>query len=1013
MKRFFIFLLAVGVLALSCTRESEIMSSAPSGEGLIPLNLGISFPEEAKTKASLVSGTEGSISSITLLCFNSELGFVGKYVASLNPATATTGTLRASISADTRTIHFIANKDLTALTPRVGAGEEDVLKNPALVSSASDDIAFWGYYSNANSEEFKTHINNTSNTVKLLRDRAKVEITTHEENGVVKYTYDNDVKSIRWIATNGLPKGYIVPYPFDNYWVSTTVTPLEEGNRYEAQKSDFVDSDTPLYLFEDANNIQQLERAVKLVLEVTYYDDSDPDEEDDIRYHNILLLDEDHMPLPITRNHTYRLTINLLPKEIGFETYDEALAAGVYSNNQTISVDRAVTIVTDGTNQLNITHTAGTSIMFHEPLGGGTVSIPFRYEEDSNVPVDERISQSDFTAIWLEHEGITASEAIQPSVTYNSTTGIGSISIDLVPITSSLKSGLILLQDKKYGLSRFVEVLSITTFAVENASFVKMDEGRTRNGESNDVYKLTFTLPEDYPASKYPIQLSMATSTLSPFSNNANSPTAASGNFSVDVRSTQELSDFPVAVPSSDASSSDWNYAASSWNYWYVYSIPAPASKSVEDRTVTIYFDDIRESAGSGNRAKRVGLYFSLPYFGDPLDAAAAVDDADCVTSITLDRDNLVLNRWESTQLTATVSPNTAIDTRVVWSSSDPSVATVNSDGVVTGVYATPGTNSATITATAYDGSGVSASCNVAVTYVPSTSVTITEGDHFRVALNHSSTLHASVSPVNASSFGAVTWSSNNPSVLMVDAHTGEITGIANGTATITATSKDGLTATCEVDVVSISLNKSKTRISQGNDDTLTATIVPSSASSATVNWNSSNTSIARVTDGVVTGLTPGKVSISASLDGTPECSVSCDVVVTGTVTFATTIVQYPNTGSANTTQTEVGGDIEMRFNHAFADVNANYVELDNSWNSSRNLILTAKNDAKITKVVINYYANAGGVTSSAAGTITNGQNKRTWESATDEGVENVTFAISRAGTFSYAQIKSVEITFR
>ena len=82
------------------------------------------------------------------------------------------------------------------------------------------------------------------------------------------------------------------------------------------------------------------------------------------------------------------------------------------------------------------------------------------------------------------------------------------------------------------------------------------------------------------------------------------------------------------------------------------------------------------------------------------------------VASITLSETSASLTEGESLTFTATVSPNDAKDKSISWSSSAPSVATVDNAGKVTAIA--PGT--ATITAKANDSSGVSASCEVTVT---------------------------------------------------------------------------------------------------------------------------------------------------------------------------------------------------------------------------------------------------------------------------------------------------------
>lgn len=73
---------------------------------------------------------------------------------------------------------------------------------------------------------------------------------------------------------------------------------------------------------------------------------------------------------------------------------------------------------------------------------------------------------------------------------------------------------------------------------------------------------------------------------------------------------------------------------------------------------------------------------------------------------------------------------------------------------------------------------------------------------------------------------------SSDESVAKYDSTTGKVTGIKEGTCTITATTADGLTATCTVTVTkeneSISLNKSTLDLTTGNSETLIATTTPS-----------------------------------------------------------------------------------------------------------------------------------------------------------------------------------------
>lgn len=86
------------------------------------------------------------------------------------------------------------------------------------------------------------------------------------------------------------------------------------------------------------------------------------------------------------------------------------------------------------------------------------------------------------------------------------------------------------------------------------------------------------------------------------------------------------------------------------------------------------------------------------------------VDETVAVTGITLDQTTLSLKEGDQATLTATVAPENATDKTISWKSSDENVATVT-DGVVKALSG----GTATITVTANDGSGVSASCSVTV----------------------------------------------------------------------------------------------------------------------------------------------------------------------------------------------------------------------------------------------------------------------------------------------------------
>ena len=172
------------------------------------------------------------------------------------------------------------------------------------------------------------------------------------------------------------------------------------------------------------------------------------------------------------------------------------------------------------------------------------------------------------------------------------------------------------------------------------------------------------------------------------------------------------------------------------------------------------------------------------------------------VTGVTLNKTMLVLYTGDSETLKATVAPANATFKYVTWTSSNPAVATVDANGKVTA----KSLGMADITVTTKDG-GYTATCRVGVQRRPAGDVSVTGVTLNKTTLTlskgASETLTATVAPTNATN-KKVTWTSSDPAVATVDA-SGKVTGVANGTATITVTTEDGgYTATCAVEVADI-----------------------------------------------------------------------------------------------------------------------------------------------------------------------------------------------------------------
>ena len=168
------------------------------------------------------------------------------------------------------------------------------------------------------------------------------------------------------------------------------------------------------------------------------------------------------------------------------------------------------------------------------------------------------------------------------------------------------------------------------------------------------------------------------------------------------------------------------------------------------------------------------------------------------VTQVELDKTSLTLDVNESETLTATITPGNATNQTVTWESNAPSVAMVDTNGKVTAV----GEGTATITATAADGSGEKATCSVTVDAAATVPVESVSLDKTSLELTEGETaqLNATVLPSNATN-RAVNWTSSDSTVATVDQN-GNVEAVGAGAATITVTTVDqSKTATCTVTV--------------------------------------------------------------------------------------------------------------------------------------------------------------------------------------------------------------------
>ena len=259
------------------------------------------------------------------------------------------------------------------------------------------------------------------------------------------------------------------------------------------------------------------------------------------------------------------------------------------------------------------------------------------------------------------------------------------------------------------------------------------------------------------------------------------------------------------------------------------------------------------------------------------------------VATVTVAPPSAGLNTGQTVQLSATTrdSAGNVLAGRVVtWGSSAPSVATVTSGGLVTGVAA----GTATMTATSEGKSGTSA---ITVTFVPVATVTVTPASA-NLAVGQTVQLTATPKDANGNTLTGrtITWATSNASVATVTT-SGSVKGVTAGSATITATSEgqSGSSAISVriVPVATVAVSPASASVQVGGTVQLTAVTKDSAGNTLTgrtITWASSNSTVATVsTTGLVSGLLIGSATITATSEaksGSSAITVTAPAVHAG-----------------------------------------------------------------------------------------------------------------------------------
>jgi uncharacterized protein YjdB len=298
----------------------------------------------------------------------------------------------------------------------------------------------------------------------------------------------------------------------------------------------------------------------------------------------------------------------------------------------------------------------------------------------------------------------------------------------------------------------------------------------------------------------------------------------------------------------------------------------------------------------------------------------------------------------QSVQLSATTRDSAGVTLTgrsVSWASSAPSIASVSSTGMVTGLLA------GTVTVTA-NSEGKTGTAQIVVGRVPVNSVQIIPSSA-TIAVGRTAALVAQLFDASGAPLSGrtVSWLSNAPQIASV-ASDGVVSGVAVGVAQITADA-EGKSATVTVAVVpipvaTVSVTPTSASIPAGRTQQFTATPLDAQGnplSGRVVSWLSGAPSVATVDQaGLATGIGVGSAVIIASVEG-QQATVSLDVTAVSVAAVNVT----PGSGTL-----QIGGTLQL----AAAITDAAGVPIPGkvaSWTSSATSVATVSSSGLVTAV--------------------------------------------------------------
>lgn len=501
-----IALAALAVLLVSCRKDDLLDPLSAAREGYVTLRFNADVPAMQEVLTRSVDPDGGGVQDMTLFCFDSYGLFITTASATVSTTNATTGSFTAEVPENTRTIHFVANQNMTDF-------KEDQFRNRsesevmALLEGSSGRMIYWGRFvcDSEKDASIADQIKDAGNSITMLRNHAQVSVVNPTyAAGEVTETTNPWIDVSGFVAYNTNAFGTVAPYhpekgfnfTWDEWQTDDFVTlPLKD-----AKMSDITDVTTATnqYIFESENRSDD---PVSIIIR------GKAAGENAEKYYRIMLVDEKGEQILVRRNHHYKLNI-AGPLSYGQETFEEALTAAA-TNNVWISISDDVNEVE---NQNYILSVAETYVVI-DADEVGTEKFQLKYTLTGKNGT--QITNADKPEVtWIENS--VARQFIDNVFSIEDGVGNGTILLSLLPMGDNEKlEGTLLV---KHGqLQRKIRVIT-----VKKQSFTPSWVGTALYNVLNDTdptqgrphVTVMFTVPESCPEELFPMKVYISVNEL-------------------------------------------------------------------------------------------------------------------------------------------------------------------------------------------------------------------------------------------------------------------------------------------------------------------------------------------------------------------------------------------------------------------------------------------------------------------------------------------------------------------